>query len=143
MAGTPAQHFSLCTACALLRSPPFCLLLTSSFNRLALLPCLLPCCSAPTVSIAPDLTSAAVSVVAPTAAPPNGWQKYVLRVCPINRAGTCFERDCTPVKTPPAATTCQLADLDEGTKYSLRVTAVQGSYAAPAPLKYFTTATQE
>ncbi|PRW45179.1 lactation elevated 1 [Chlorella sorokiniana] len=98
---------------------------------------------APEVTVVPVPTAATVSVVAPSAAPPDGWQKYVLRVCPISPAGACFERDCTPVKTPPAATTCQLTGLDESTKYSLRVTAVQGIYAAPSALKTFTVPAQD
>lgn len=89
------------------------------------------------------LNSATVTVVAPSAAPPGGWAKYVLRVCPVNPAGTCFERDCTPVNKFPTATTCALTNLDQGTKYTLRVTAVQGSYAAASALQAFTTPTQE
>ncbi len=109
----------------------------------AMYPLPLPPCSPVEVTVVPGLNSAAVSVVAPSAAPPNGWAKYVLRVCPVDPAGTCYPQDCTPVNKPPSPTSCPLTGLNQGTKYTLRVAAVQGNYAAPSALKSFTTATQE
>ena len=89
-------------------------------------------CSAPAFSIVTDsvgFTSATVSVTAPTPAPPGGWTKIVVNLCPTQ--GSCFNQDCSPVKAAPAATSCALTSLAAGTSYSLKVAAVGTGITSP------------
>lgn len=84
-------------------------------------------CRAPVVDAQPTSPEAAdVVVTPPEFAPPGGWDKYVLTICPTNPAGTCFDQDCTPVNAYDAGstnddTTCQLTGLNDDTTYSVEV----------------------
>jgi len=105
-------------------------------------------CSAPTidniVAGTVDLSIATVDILGPSQAPPGGWTKYNISVCPVKPAGSCTFQTCTPVKAPPALTSCTLTGLNQNTTYWTWARAVQGSIVSERSAgKYFRTLLQE
>ena len=104
--------------------------------------------SAPTVTSvqagAPAITTATVTIVGASQAPPSGWSAYNVSVCAVNPASGCTYQACTPVRPSPSPTTCTLTGLSQSTTYAVRARSVQGSIASDqSAAKNVTTLTQE